>query len=657
MDRALIEGVSSAVRELAATAKALRLYPPTSPIPHQSAESAAAALDDLFGAVPVLSLTVTKEGFAFAGAPVQLATATELSAMLQNHGAAEVSFTPGCDAQQVLGFLTLVNREPEDVRAEGGPGALLAAAGVQCVSISDVHLTVIDGIVPEEDGDVDEFLRALAQDPDKLTTWLSSASAGDPATLRDSLLELARSVGPGGTAGLLDALSSAFMSQKGDGRDVLLGLAMEPGPVRDLTGDMFSRLGAQDVATSVVDGRYGKNMLSLSTALTALPISDRFTSIMDQVQELLPSYGHGGKELEFLTHMVDARQSLAAETPVTDADPDYARVVEETSVTDTEVASALDEVGRSDIVIRQRAIATLLTLLDQQKDFGLYCQTLESLSRTIPRLIESGDLSLARRALSEIAGRETRSDLPWPELADRLRDARAKATGGKAMAHVLSAVARDANVVADAKEILQVAGDLAPQALVEAALSAKDFDGLSVAGAVLGRRMLDLLPATAPKVQWYQVATLVARLADQGDPRSQQAIATLTGHDDHQTRREAAKGLGASANPVVVGPLSDLLRDGSAEVAITAARALASSGASGAAAAVVERLDELDVDTKDFTVARELIGTLARMREPAAHDALHHLAHRRALIKRGHFAEIQDLARRALEAQEGGAGR
>jgi hypothetical protein len=49
------------VRGLTAAAKALRLYPPTSPIPRQAAESATSALATFLAAEPVLPLRVVRD--------------------------------------------------------------------------------------------------------------------------------------------------------------------------------------------------------------------------------------------------------------------------------------------------------------------------------------------------------------------------------------------------------------------------------------------------------------------------------------------------------------------------------------------------------------------------------------------------------------------
>jgi len=63
----------------------------------------------------------------------------------------------------------------------------------------------------------------------------------------------------------------------------------------------------------------------------------------------------------------------------------------------------------------------------------------------------------------------------------------------------------------------------------------------------------------------------------------------------------------------------------------------------------------MDVDSRDFAVAREVIGALARRSDAVATEAITTVANRRSLMKRGHFVEITQLARQALELTQGGA--
>ncbi len=646
------------MRGLATAAKTLRLYPPTSPIPRQAAESAIQALQAHLETEPVLALTVARDGFASQG--VQLGAgivgSADLAETLRAHGIAEVDITPGCTTDELLTFLSLLTKEPAETQAEGGLAAMLVAAGVESVRAADVALTVVDARVEMPEEDIDEFLRQLAADPDKLALWWASASKGDASTFAEGLLELNTAAGPIGAPQLLQALAEAFKSQDPSGKDAFLGVAMEHGEAQDLAGRVINLLGTGDMADALAAGQYGTNMLSLSCALTSLPLGSRMASILTGVEGLLPATGHTDKEREFLKHMVDVRSKPDEETALVDANTSYRAVADAVVLTEQDL-----EVARSAAVLPQaeaarRGVTTMLALLDQQSDFELYCKDLDALATVVPRLIEQGDLQTAHRVLDEITERQARPGQPWPELTAKLQETLAAMTGKRSMAALLRAVVADSSLVPLAHDVVQIAGESAEGALADEAIAAK-AEGVAAAEQLLGRKLVNLLAARAPAAQWYQVSAIVERLSRETDSHAKDAIAALARRSDELSRREVAQGLAATPSPAAVGVLETLVRDESADVAIVAIRALAKIGGDAAVNALTTRLFELDLDGKDFAFAREIIGALARIPNPTSTEALKRLAARKTLIKRGHFAEVQELARQALNLHErrGGA--
>jgi hypothetical protein len=298
----------------------------------------------------------------------------------------------------------------------------------------------------------------------------------------------------------------------------------------------------------------------------------------------------------------------------------------------------------------------MLALLDQQKDFELYAEGVDHLATMVPRLVASGDLDLALRVVGELTSRESRAIQPWPELTDRLRQALSRALGPQTMAGLVRATVADATRISMVREFLRHADEGATRALAEEAIALKG-PGLDVAEQILGRRMLDMLVAAAPGVQWFQVEPVVARLAVESDPRAQKAIEAIIARPDEQSRREAAQGLATSSGPAASRLIGKLMRDPSPEVAIVAIRAVAKCDMPSGAHLLAERLGEIEIDGKDFLLAREIIGSLARLSDKGAVDVLNRLASRKTIIKRGHFAEVQELVRQALEVQgrRGGA--
>jgi hypothetical protein len=647
------------VRALAAAAKSLRLYPPTSPIPAQSVESAIQALNAFFSeGAPSLSLTVAREGFSWEGQPVAASVmgVAELVQDLREHGVAEVDIAPTCTGNEILGFLTAVLDEPESVRDRGGISAVTEAAGVSSIRVVDVRLTVAEMVGPGEGEDFEEFLRNLAKDPEKLAAWFAAASKGDPKAFEESLMELVRVSGPSGYQDMLSALSAAFANQDHDAKDALLGLAIEKGPTRDLTGSMFGMLSSSDIAGSIVGGAFGRNMLSLSTALTKLPLEDVTAQVRAEVQAMLPGQGHTNKEADFLHHMIDVRERKDPEPALADADGTYRQVLDTTKLDEEAIRQAREAVQSSQGFVSAAGVRTILRLLDQQQNFELYCNSVNSLAHMVPKLIEQGDLALAKKVLGELSRRESLEVGPWPDLSRRMQEALAAAAGPQSMAALVSAVTADPSRLSEAKEMMLFAGEPGHAALVSAAIQLKG-PGLEMAEHLIGRRLLDMLAAQAAGVEWFQVGPIAARLAREGDARSVQVLQNLLSKGDEQSRREVVSAIAETGGPAASRLLAAALRDANAEVAATAARAIGKAAKPGSAVIITARLDELDIDTSGFALARELIAALARLPEAEAGQALEKLGARKALIKRGHFTEIQDLVAQALQYRQRGGAR
>jgi len=640
--------LEAVVRGIASAGKALKLYPPTSPIPMQSVDAATAALTEFLNSNEVLSLGVAREGFSWSGKELGagMVGVSDLADALRDHGVAEIDFLPGCTAADLMAFIDLITKDTETVRAQGGFATLLAAAGVDNVRAADVQLTVVDATMLPDPTDIDEFLAELASDPDKLAAWMAAATAGDPAAFGEGLSELARSVGEQGMSGLLDSLATAFMKQAPESRDVLLGLSFDQGTLRDLTSGMFGRLDDVQVADSVTGGLYGENMLSLSNALTGLPLDERIEQVKAQVQRMLKEDGHADKEVGFLEHMVEVRRRPDPEPALVDSEQLYRKVALASAMPAEEIERLKAETTGAKTTSNRAGVTTMLVLLDQQRDFDMYCRGLDGLASMVPQLIEQGDLELAHTVLSELTVRESRAVQPWPELTGRLRAAIGMAVSPQAMAALLRAVTADPSRLPVAREIVRVAGDAAGPAIIEEAIALK-AEGLKAAEDILGRRVIDLLAAEIANAQWFQLAPAVARLAVESDPRAQAAIEAVSRRSDEQSRREVATGLAQADTPASLGLLAQMTGDPSPEVAIAAVRAMSGMTTQGTAALLAARLDSMDIDNKDYLLAREVIGALARTTDSGADAVLQKLAARKSLMKRGHFTEVQDLARQA----------
>ncbi len=656
MDQDTHRVLDDVVRGIAAASKVLRLYPPSSPIPRQSIESASAALTRFFEAATILSLAVSRDGLDYRGEPIAVSVpgAKDIAASLRSHDIAELDILPGCTAEELIALLSLLERDPAEVRAEGGLGASLVTSGSQNIRASEVRLTVVEDVSLVADASDEDFLRKLADDPDRLATWMLAAASSGSIAFAEGLQELnGAAQGVSGTT-LRQNLAAAFQLQPAEGKDMLLGLGLEAGANRDLVGGVLSHLADVDLAGALTSGLYGQNMLSLSNALANLPLEDRSEEVFGAVQQILADGSVSEKERGFLSHMMEARSRPEPELALTEADAAYHRVAEAARIGDDELSAAREKTLESARGRFGSGITTMLTLLDQQTDYALYCENLRGLAALIPSLIEDGKLDLAVRVVRELGVRATRTTHPWPDLNDRIRDAIAHAFSEQAMSALLNSVIASEENHHGAREMTRLAEGSADSTLIGAAIALK-APGIAAAESILGRRVLDLLAASVSALQWFQVAPVVQRLAEDLGPRSIQAIDQLMARPDAQTRREVVTGLAAANTESSIGMLADLVADPDLQVSLAAVQALGNSASPRAALQLASRLKALDVDTRDFPMAREIIGALGKLRFPEATEVLNQISRRKTLIKRGHHAEVQELVRQAI-AKHASAG-
>ncbi|MRR11629.1 hypothetical protein EG835_03980, partial [bacterium] len=488
------------VRSLSTAVKTLRLYPPNSPMPQQAMEAAAGAIGEFLTSQPALPLVVARDGFTVHGQPVNCMGSTDLSSLLVAHEIAEVDFLPGCTTQEIAAFLAVLMQDAAETRSAGGTAAAIALAGVENIVVSEVALTTVGPEMVQAEADIDSFLRELAGDEQKLAAWLAAAAAGDPAALSDGLAELARAVGDGGIARLQDVLGSAFLGQAVNARDTIVGLALNDNASAPLLQGMLKSLTPHDFASSISDGLYAQNMLSMSNVLNTLTLGSTLDSIISELKPMLEQEGHTERELTFLSHMLEARTK--AEAPLVDRVPDFRAIAGLTLVDGVALDAARSEVGSSKGEVNARTVTMMLSLLDQQTDFALWSKTLTNLAAIVPALFAEKDLKLADRVITDISGRESRTRQPWPGLSEKVEEALEVAVSGEALsALALAATAPDS---ADhARNILRKISTGAQRRFVLAALSQKDIDGMAITESLLGRRLIDLLSGAEPDLPWF----------------------------------------------------------------------------------------------------------------------------------------------------------
>jgi hypothetical protein len=465
--------------------------------------------------------------------------------------------------------------------------------------------------------------------------------------MQADLFSLVNAVGPEGEDDLADSFSSAMGGLAADNRDALLGLAMEHGPFRRLMSDVFSYQSPAEIASTVLEGAYGRNMLALSNALTSLPLERVSDEVRATIHQLLPGTGRTATETAFLDHMIAVRERVEPEPSLAAADHTYLAVAQASAIKTSDLDVAKRAIGAAGAALDAAGVRTMFSLLDQQIGTDQAQSSAAGLITMVPRLVVERQLPLAEYILNELNRR-----------ADSIggTDAlRATATPAS-MGALIDIVIEDDSRFDMAAMILKSGGEEAGSILVSEAITRK-ADGIALAERFLGKRAIDLLQTAVLEAQWFQLAPVVSRLTVEGGPRSIATIEALLRRPDAQSRKEIVQGLASAGGPVAERLLCEIVRDPNPEVAVAAARELAKAKMPGGSVAIAARLGELDIDNADFELARELISALARTPGEAADATLKKLGSRRAIIKRGHFNDIQTAVAAALQARTQGASR
>lgn len=641
--------LGTVVRNLGAAWRALRLYPPTSPLPLETAGGVCRAAEEYLHAEPNLRLSVAQEGFVFRGIDgvITAPGAPDIADALGAHGVAELHFVAPPMPEEVIAFLSAAQRLPQELRAEGGMQAVLNAAGVGALKVVAVSLQTTEALIEIPEEEADKFLAELAEDPERLASWLRGMLAYDDESLREGLRELGGAADDAETFGR--SMGEAFLEQDPDGKDRLLEVSMEMEDVRDIALGMLANLTESDITAAIRGGRYGANAMSVSWALTRLPMGPRTAALEQEMRDALRAADHPETGIAFLDRMIAARRSGSREPGLAETRPLYRSVVEASRLGPEHLAAA-----RAGATARRRldrqTVATVLGLLDAADTFPAFCSVLSAVAASVPHLIETGDADLALEVAKDLSLRGVDSMKPWPDLDARLAQAMDTACGRRSMTALLAMFASGERAAEHAREFVALGGERAARALADAAMDSEEEAAMPCAEVVLGKQLPELLAVGAMQAEPRHAVRLAEVLARDSGSKCIQALEHMASRPEDLMRRETARGIAAGGGKAAALLMPRLLRDPVPEVAMVSARAMARAEVPGTAEMLAARLGELDFD-RDLSVARELIVLLAQSPSEVAEEALRRIAERRSLLRRGRHSEVKRLAREALEAR------
>jgi len=642
--------IGAVVRNLGSAWRAARLYPSGSPMTVQAAEAVCEAVEEYIQAEPSLKLDVVREGFVLRGLDGVLAGpgVPELVDALGAHGVGELHFVAPPTPEEVIALLNAAQMRPHELQAHGGMGIMLSQQGVGGIKVIALVLSKVEAPpeIPEEEAD--KFFAELAADAGRLAEWLRALLAFDDEGLIEGILTLATASGDVRVFGR--TMAAAFAEQDSDAKDRLLEVSMELEPVREVMVEMLANVSSVELTAAIRGGRYGTNLMSLSYALTKLPVGERAGELLRETEAALSAADVGETETLFLERMIGVRRETAPEPPLVDVRPIYRSVLESARVPAQQLA-AVEALISARHRLDPEGVATVMRLLETADDFEPYCHVLEALASSVPHLFEVGDGRLAMTVVREIARLSLTSGKPWPDLHVRLEAAIEEACGTRSMSALLALYSTDDQAVEYAKELVTLGGEKATSGVATAALASEAEDAMTAAEAVLGRRLPELLAPEAPRVDSRHAARLAELFARDGGPWCMQALAQLVARPEDRVRSETARGIGEAGGQVLFQFMPKLLRDESYAVAVVSARVLAHAEEPGAVEMLATRLGEFEGE-KDLPAARYIIALLVSSTSKAVDEALTRIADQRAFMRKGWHVEMKRLAREALDARK-----
>lgn len=642
--------LTTVIRALGSAWRALKLYPAGSPMTYEVAAQACAAIEEYLQAEPSLRLDVVREGFILRGLDGVLVApgVADLADALALHGIGEVHFTAPPEATEMLALLQAVDTLPLVSQEHGGVQAALNRANAGSIRVVAVQLAKVEAPpeIPEEEAE--KFLQELAGDPDRLAQWLRSLLSADDEGLTEGILLLADAAGDVRVFGRTLAL--AFEELNADDRDRLLESSIHLEALNEVLAQMIANLSATELTAAIRGGRYGQNLLSISYALTAIPLGKRMDEVIGETEAALRAADVSEAEIGSLRQMIERRRAGEPELPLSDSQPYYRAALQAISLTD-EQRSAVNADAASHTYLDEHDALVLLYVLDGCDNRVSYGAVLGAIARAVPRLFESGAHDLAIHVVSEIVRRSASTEKAWPGLDVQFASAVEVMSGGRSMHALLAAYATDPASAQTTKQLVALGGEHAARSIAAACIESDAEQGMELAEIVVGRRLAELLAPEAPRVDAEHAARLAELLARDGGPWCMQSLGQMLARTEDKVRMETVRGIASAGGPAAAAFLPRVLRDVSPTVASFSARLFAKDAQPEVVAQYCARLDELE-DDKDLTVAREIIKVLAMDKSQSAEESLRRAADRGGLLRKGRSQEIRQLAAQALKGRD-----
>lgn len=669
--------------------KAVGLYPPSSTIPRDTSEEAAAVLREALRERSELVLGVTKDGMTFDGAVIVQGRAAYANFALElyNRRLAEVRFHVGTSPQDILALLSVVKLSPAEIDEAGGFESRLWERSVTSITVTEVRVTIVDAHsrddAPLTRGQIDQALGLMQPgggrdkivlerflgDPTAVAEYLGSLyeETGSHAQVaaRFSLLAAIAEAGvefevsvPRTLADALSCIDATLRS------GLLLDDILPEARENEQLAEVLRQIEVDDVFRMITAGVDPKDPPIGSLARAVRQVEALSLGSPGDIESAAGAAmrGAGMSESAVSDVLSSARPTKVTITPLEfEAERGDAPTVVThafTPLTDDELAvlPELEELRREaarGVTDGDVALALVaLVAADGRQD--RFAETMTSLEAALSLVVERGEIDAAAD-VAEALGAAACDPGFTPEQKDRLEAAvarLAKPGDVKAIVATLRTSPADSPERVSAARLLESLGPRAIEPMLEQLADEQDM--------AARKSLIDLLSGIAPRYitevgehvadsRWYVVRNVVSIL---GAARSSSAIPYLERtlrNPEPRVRRETIRALANINDRFAHQMLVSALTDDDPQNVQLAARYLGAARVDFAVPALERVAKGEGYGNRDSGPRVEAIESLGRMGAVSALPTLEALAGRRSLLQGGKMREIRTAAEAAVQ--------
>lgn len=704
------EAVERFVKQLVVTHKAVKLYPPASDIPRESAGDLLGMLRGILRERPELRFQITKEGLLYNALPV-LPGQRPFEAFARefyNRGLSDVRFHASVTAKQVIDFLRVLQETPEDIQASGGFEQRLWDLQVDGVSVSVVSAKIVDTelteeSVPEVGEDwppahevIDELVESaygarprdqrmlvrFAQNPKLVSRYLaelaSSGRGGRPlvrliAGRVVSLAHVAYAELAEDQPALFRSLAEGLLSLDPElRRDVLVDRLLPDARLDESIAEMLRQFEIGELCSALAEGlspdpvsrdglsRAIRNLAVISlrpreevlgaaeTALRAAGADE--ATISTVLENAAPSQLRVRKTRDSGNEGIESVLRLVDLAPVASETLD-----EDVAAIRAEVASGISD---GDIML------SIVTLVSIERRPEMFASLMAIVEDGLGLLLEWGEYADAADAAGAFSALEDDETLDAAQR-ERVRAALVGMAQPRHMRELSAALRRHAVGTPEhdaCRRLMSTLGEHTIGPMLEVLADEPDMaarKALVDLIASMAARHVGTLGECVGDPRWYFVRNVVAIL---GSTRSSQALPHLARtlrHPDARVRRETIRAVAGIRDRLSEEMLVAALADEDAQNVGLAARVLGTLGSRGAFAALSSVARGEGRGNREPGARIEAIEALGRLGVPEAEAVLTDIARQRGIMRAGRTREVRTAAESALaqlKRASGGGG-